>query len=69
MRDEEQVGIVLCVHGFVCQSLKINKQAEANVRFHHVCEFIPNDQEAIVVRILGQFLLNLEEPGTEFGDF
>ena len=66
MRDKEQIGIVLCIHGLVRQSLKIDQQAEANVGFHHVRELIPDDQEAIVVRILGQFLLHLKEPGTEF---
>ena len=66
MRDEEQVRIVLCVHGLVCQALKIDQQAKTDVGLHHVREFIPDDQKAFIVAMLGQFLLHLEEPGAEF---
>ena len=66
MRNEEQIGIMFCIHRLVCQALKINQQAEANVGFHYIRELIPDDQKAIIVCALGKFLLHLEEPRAEF---
>ena len=57
---------MLCIHGLVRQSLKIDQQAKANIGFHHIREFIPDDQKTVVIRALGQFLLHFKEPGTEF---
>ena len=64
--DEEQIGIILGVHGLISKPLEVNEEAEADVGFHHVGEFIPDEKDAVELGCLGEFILDIKEPVAEF---